>query len=453
MLELIPEEFEYVEFGDKRLKNRLIKISQHFFLNPQESIPNSFEKWSEVKGAYRFFDSEKVSASEIRSSSIKKTIERVSKYNMILAIQDTTDLDFTGHTSIKGIGYLDVLSAQGMKVHTTLAASVEGVPLGLISQKIWARKKKKEGKKKENRAIPTKDKESQRWLDALEETQNTIPPNVHVVTVADRESDMYDFMAKERTPNSDFLIRAYHNRKIKDESEKFVEKIESQPADGMVKVRIENTRNRKGRIATLSIRFGSYEFMPPKYKRGSKPVRVQSILVKEEGSPELKKNEKPLRWLLLTSMEVKNIEEALLYVDWYKKRWLIERYHYTLKSGCKIEELQLEEKSRIERAFSVYCVVAFFLLWLTYEARTNPDESCEKVFNKEEWKTLYRMSKQTKKAPRKAPSLRETVRMIAQLGGFLGRKSDGEPGVKTIWRGLKDLVVVLKYKNFIPDNG
>jgi hypothetical protein len=452
MLNSISEEFEYVEFGDKRLKDRLVKISQHFFLNPGESIPKSFDNWSEVKGAYRFFASGKVNAREIRDSSIRKTSERISKYNTILAIQDTTDLDFTEHTSMKGIGYLDNLNVQGMKVHTTLAANTEGLPLGIISQKIWAREKEKKGKKKKNIVIPTKDKESQRWLDALEETQKVVPSHVHVVTVADRESDMYDFMAKERTQNSDFLIRAYHRRKIKGENKELLEKIESQPIEGKVKVKIENTRSRKGRITTLSIRFGSYEFIPPGYKRGSRTLHVQAILVKEEGNLELKKNEKPLRWLLLTSMKVNSVEEALLYVDWYKKRWLIERYHYTLKSGCKIEELQLEEKSRIEKAFAVYCVVAYFLLWLTYESRMNPNESCEKVFSKEEWQTLYRMSNKTKKVPRKAPSLREAVRMIAHLGGFLGRKSDGEPGVKTIWRGLKDLVVVLEYKEFIPRN-
>jgi len=143
-----------------------------------------------------------------------------------------------------------------------------------------------------------------------------------------------------------------------------------------------------------------------------------------------------LRWLLWTTLPVTTWDEALAVVQAYERRWLIERYHFVLKSGCGIEQLQLETAERLERALAVCCIVAWRLLWLTYQARETPDVPCTEVFARHEWQALVCTMHGTPVPPAQPPSLREAVRMVAQLGGFLARKGDGEPGVKTIWRGL-----------------
>ena len=161
------------------------------------------------------------------------------------------------------------------------------------------------------------------------------------------------------------------------------------------------------------------------------------VVVAEELSPPA--GVKPLRWVLLTTLEVTGWDDAVQIVRWYRTRWLIERYHFVLKSGCGIEKLQLETADRLQRALAVYCVVAWRLLWLTYEARQQPDEVCTVVLAAHEWQALYCTIHQTAIPPATPPTLRQAVRWIAQLGGFLARTGDGEPGVQTIWRGLRRL--------------
>jgi hypothetical protein len=167
-----------------------------------------------------------------------------------------------------------------------------------------------------------------------------------------------------------------------------------------------------------------------------KPVKLQVVLAQEE---DLSDGVKPISWLLLTTIDINSFEVAAHCVRWYTYRWLIERYHYTLKSGCGIEKLQLETGHRIDMALATYSIVAWRLLWLTYEARYNPDIPCDTVLEADEWRSLCATINKNPIPPKKPPTLREAVRMIASLGGFLGRKGDGEPGVKTIWLGLRRL--------------
>ena len=147
---------------------------------------------------------------------------------------------------------------------------------------------------------------------------------------------------------------------------------------------------------------------------------------------------------MLTTLPVLNYRDACDCLEKYAYRWLIERFHYVLKSGCRIEELELETAERMEKALATYAIVAWRLLWLTYEARKNPEKRIDEVLEEQEWQVLYLATQKNKALPTQSPKLREGVRQIASLGGFLGRKGDGEPGVKTLWRGwqrLQDLVV------------
>lgn len=165
-------------------------------------------------------------------------------------------------------------------------------------------------------------------------------------------------------------------------------------------------------------------------------MKLQVVLAEEENPPF---DVSPISWLLLTTLEINEFDSAGRCVKWYTFRWLIERYHYVLKSGCGIEELQLETARRINMALATYSIVAWRLLWLTIEARSNPDLPCDRILEACEWQSLCATINNNPIPPKNPPSLQEAVRMIATLGGFLGRKGDGQPGVKTIWRGLRRL--------------
>lgn len=431
------EELRYVDLGDARLNRRLIKMVEDFAGNPESSVPKACKTWAATRASYEFWDNSRVNADDIIRAHKEQTIERIQSQDTILAIQDTTDLDFTKHPNTKGLGHLDHPALSGMKVHSCLTVSVEGVPQGLIHQKVWSRNPKTKGKKHERRKLETKDKESQRWLDTLSASQEAIPEGINVITVADREADIYDLFAMPRREGVHLLIRLSYNRRVEHEAKYLWNAIRSSPIIGEVAVEVGRKGDQPSRYALLSIKIAHLPIKPPRNRKGNLPdIPAYIVLAEEEHPP---KGVKPLCWLLLATFPVTNVEEAIECIKYYSHRWLIERYHFVLKSGCGVEELQLEEASRLHRAFATYCIVAWRLLWLTYEARYNPDMPCDRVLEAHEWQSLYCTTHNTLKLPRKPPSLHDAVLWIAKLGGFLGRKCDGEPGVKTIWRGLGSL--------------
>ena len=442
----IGDEFEGADFGDKRLGKRLEKIARGFVRNSEKSIPESFNSWAEVKATYRFTSNPKVTREEILRSHLDKTIERVKEHETILAVQDTTSLNFTDHKNTKGLGYLDQKTASGIILHTTLAVTEQGKPLGIISQQSRVRDIKELGKSKRKHSRPFTEKESFKWIKAIEETEKTIPENVHVITVGDRESDMSNLIYRKRPSNSDYIVRTYHERLLNKSKQKMYETLQKQEEAARITIDVANTSSRKGRKAILSIRYGVFEIVGT-YHWAGKTTTVSAIIVNEEDVPELKDNEKPLRWLLLTSIPLKNAQEAIRVVNIYRTRWIIERFHYTLKSGCAVEKLQLEERQRLDVAVAIYNIVAWFLLWLTFLGRETGEKRSQFFLDDNEWKVLFKMTnkKTNKPLPQEPPTISEIVYMLGKIGGFLGRKSDGFPGVKTIWQGLIKFLIVLEY--------
>ncbi|HEY9662165.1 MAG TPA: IS4 family transposase, partial [Allocoleopsis sp.] len=288
------------------------------------------------------------------------------------------------------------------------------------------------------------DKESQRWLNSLELTAQRIPSDIPWIMVGDREADIYELFMLAYTDQANFLVRAAQNRVVQlnhtaSETLLLETAIGQIPVSGQVELEVCRTPERAPRSVTLSVRFATLELQPPRNRPrqdGLLPLPVQVILAEEECPPA---GEEAIRWLLLTTLEVNDLQDARQCLRWYSYRWLIERYHYVLKSGCHIEQLQLETADRIERALATYAIVAWRLLWLTYLMRQCPEQACDNVFEPNEWQALYCTIHHTSVLPLIPPTLHECVRWIAQLGGFIGRKGDGEPGVKTIWRGLKRL--------------
>jgi Transposase Tn5 dimerisation domain len=262
-----------------------------------------------------------------------------------------------------------------------------------------------------------------------------IERSVCLVHVGDREADIYDLFVQPRANHSHLLIRAEHNRKVQHELGYLMPAIEQAPVLGEHTIEIERNPQRAARHATLTVRAMQVTIEVPRHHKAPKqcqPVTLNVLLV-EEISPPAEGN--PIRWLLLNTLPIDNFEQAWQCVRCYSLRWLIERFHFTLKSGCRIERLQLETAERLLKALATYSIVAWRLMWLTYRARLSPDDSCETILHPGEWKLLRRKF-EPKNRSKKPPTIRQAVRQIAQLGGFLARSGDGEPGLKTLWRGI-----------------
>ena len=447
----VEEELAYLDLGDARRNRRLVSLVTSLSEHPTESVPEAMGSWAAAKAAYRFWDSEDVAPDAIRQAHGRKAAERAAAHAEVLAIQDTTSLDLTHHPKTKGLGYLEHPKRYGLMVHSVLTASPEGVPLGLIYQKVWTRDVQQLGSRHQRRQKETSAKESQRWLTALEETQKALPEDTVVITVADREADIYEFLAAPRLPTSHLLIRATHNRRVEHQERYLWEAMRKSPVLGEWPIALHRRDTQAARTAQVTVRWQSLRVRPPRNGKGPKSgvVMVNGILVEEPSPPE---GIKPLCWLLLTTLPVASLDDVRRYVRYYTYRWLIERYHFVLKSGCHVEQLQLEEAQRMHRALATYCLVAWRLLWLTYEARRDGEQSCEVAMASHEWRSLYCYMHRTATPPPTPPPLREAVFLLARLGGFLGRKGDGAPGVKVIWRGMQHLTHIVAAREIFQAN-
>ncbi|MGH2498434.1 MAG: IS4 family transposase [Ktedonobacteraceae bacterium] len=444
------QEVGQAQLGHRARTRRLVQLVEDLAAHPAESVPQACEEWAATKAAYRFWDNQHVEAAAIRRAHKEQTLTRCQGQELILAIQDTTDVDYSTHAATTGLGHLQGKRTQGklpqgLKVPSVLAPSAQGVPLGLLYQQVWVREEETlpAPEQKHRRHQSIQEKESGRCLLAPQAIQASFKPEQRVLTIADREADLYDLFAQPRPVGQELLIRAKHDRRLKTppkaEAEHLWEHIRQTPAAVIVAFEVPRSHEHQARRTTLAIHFATLTIAPPRPKKNHavwKPIPLQVVLAEEGDPPE---GETAVSWLLLTTMPVSSGEEAVQVVLWYSLRWLIERYHYVLKSGCRIEELQVETPQRLERALATYCIVAWRLLWLTYEAREAPEASCEVLLQKDEWQALYATRHQTPTPPEPPPTLHEAVSWIARLGGFLGRKSDGEPGVKGIWRGLRRL--------------
>lgn len=435
----VEEEFKTLKLKDARLAKRTKRLVTKLAANPEASIPVACRSDAEADAAYRYLSSPKVEVEKLRAAHAAATLERARGLPYVLVAQDTTELSFSGRATLKGIGPLD-RNGQGLKVHTGLALSLEGVPLGILHQEVWARSAEETGKKHQRRRRAAQDKESAKWRRTGEACQALLPEGMGMVQIGDSEADCFYFLAMERKPGVEILIRATQNRRLVS-LEYLWEAVAAAPLLGRRTLHLPRTPKRPERDAQLEIRATRVELSPPRHARGRaqlKPVEAYAIWVQETG--EVPDGQEPVQWLLLTTLPVESFEDAWRVVQMYTQRWKVERYHYTLKSGCKIEELQLEAADRIERALTLYSVVAWRLLYLAYEARAAPDVPCTRVLEEDEWQVLLLVRFPDRPLPARPPPLREAMRMIAGLGGFLGRKSDGEPGVKTLWRGYRTLM-------------
>jgi hypothetical protein len=322
----------------------------------------------------------------------------------------------------------------------------------LLYQHSWTRRvgdlEKELKKNKGNRAF--EDKESYQWRQGITQVNKLLGEQIRKVHIADREADIYELFFCGFAANTDLLIRCSHNRQL-GSGHALWESVAALPAMGQLELWLPDTKGKKEKV-TLSVKYQSVDILRPRANTSAyDSVELSVIEVRQQGK--VKKEEDRICWRLLTSIDVKELSDALKCVRWYTYRWLIERFHYVLKQGTKIEALQLKRADSLQKAIVVYSMAAFRIMQLTYQSRDSPQASCEVILSRTQWIVLYMLINKTKTVPQQPPCLQDAVKWIGKLGGHLGRTGDGPPGLKTVWLGYEVLINATNvYEIMNPDN-
>lgn len=452
----LVSELGSIALGDQRLNRRARRLLEKLGEKPTLSIPAACGGWDETRAAYRLFDHPEVTSARVLAPHIACTEERLRAHQRVLCIQDTTELDYsTKKDSMAGLGPLNYETRWGMYLHPTLVVTPERVPLGLLDAYTWVREPGSIGQEKD-RSRPLEEKESVRWIDgfarvnALAETLT----DTRLTYIADREGDIYDLFVEAPCPErgADWLVRVQHTERMLTDGRKLRAVLDAAPVLSEVSFERPAAKGRRARTVHQQIKAVRVTLKPPpRPDRTLAAVTVTALLATEPHPPAGKD---PLEWLLLTNLPVETAEQAAETLSWYLCRWQIELYFKVLKSGCRVEQLQLETRERLEPALAFYMIIAWRVLFLTMLGRDCPQMPCDSVFAEEEWKAVYLVT-QRKAPPEKPPSLDTMVRMVATLGGFLNRKGDGFPGSKTLWIALQripDFVLALEAQRSIGES-
>ena len=438
----VSREFGGADLGDVRRDARLVGVARALAKRPEVSLPQALQDRAALKAAYRFFDNEDVSARAILAPHIASSIERMRGQPVILAVQDTTFIDYGGHRATEGLGPMNDQDGWGLLCHGTLAFTPEGLPLGVLGLRVWARDPKKRGIKASRRLRAIEDKESYKWLDSVQALARLREqlPGTRLVSVADREGDVYELFTQAQALGVDLLVRAAWNRRVQSHQGHVWSTLAKAPLLAQQRLQLPRRPGQAARVAKLSLRACAITLKPPSHTGATlQPIRLWALWACEMRPPA---GVKAIEWMLFSTVPIDSAEQACERLQWYARRWGIEIWHRILKGGCKIEARQLESFDRLQRLLSVYAVIAWRILYARMLARLAPDVSADAILAPDEWQALYCRIHRTSTPPATAPPLRQALRWIASLGGFLGRKGDGEPGVQTIWNGFHELIAL-----------
>ena len=451
------ESYGKAKFRDKRLSKRLPRILDQLTGDPTASISAACKDPHQAKAAYRFVGNENVTIDEITRITHAVTIENINaaKPPVVLIPQDTTEVNYSNLEATSGLGNIgSSKTAMGIHVHSAVAIGETGEIYGLIAQKIWVRPPEEFGKSENRKETPIEDKESYKWLETMEKAGAQFPEGTFAVHVCDREGDIFELFYKAQVEGSYYLCRRFQNRKIdsEDGDQKLDDFIVGLPVAGRITVQVprDSHTNRKARDATVEVKYGKCSVTKPTKLAGNKDL-PESIEVYVVSAVEIDPppGQEKIFWQLITNVPTESFEDAVTRIEWYTQRWKIEIFHRTLKDGCKVEELQSNSADKLMKLIAIYSIIALQIMFIGYMARTCPDESCEMCFTEDEWKILYRVAEKTTELPDKPPTILEAVVMVAKLGGFLARKSDGFPGVKVLWKGLTSFYIILEAAPFL----
>ncbi|MGH8142915.1 MAG: IS4 family transposase [Steroidobacteraceae bacterium] len=457
----IYNEFADVNLGDKRLDKRLIRTAGFLGSAPLSPINQACLDWRSVKAAYRMFDNPKATPASIRAPHIAATVRRMVAVaaegtRTVLVASDTAFISYT-HPKVTGIGPVGKSNddGRGLVMHSGLVMTTEGVPLGLLHQNIWARDDVPEEGRQEKierlQQTPIEAKESFKWLCASREAHQHTPPGCKVVMLCDREGDVYEHIVDLMEHKGSYVIRARSDRRLvpedNDGSEQMHEALAAAEELGTMEVKVPGNGKRKTRIATVGIKVAQVTIKAPQ-RRGpakdscsSEAVTVTLVGATEISSPP--EGEAAISWVLLTNLLVPDFEAGKEKVLWYSYRFGIETFHRVLKSGLKVEDCRLETGERLARHLALCSVIAVRMMNVAYLAREKPQLPASTAFSEAELEAMHVLTREGP-PPKQPPTLKEAVRMVAKIGGHLGRKRDAEPGMTVMWRGWLQLYIAAR---------
>jgi hypothetical protein len=436
----IQAEFRSADFGDARLTDRLVQIGDALGSSPAESIPNACEDWASTKATYRFCDNESVDPNEIFDAHKRTQRSRIRETDELLVVSDTTELVFPRHPSKEGLGDIGTsdMDLEGVKVHSTIGIQPQTHRMtGVIDQQPLIEDQQAGTTHDANgNGEPIQlESEQEKWIRGDRQAATWLPEDVRPIFVHDRGADAFSFHAEviEEMDKAGFVVRASHNRRIRTESggtDKLFDWSSDLPEEGRTTIEIQQGGGRQAREAELSIATGTCELRPPQTApAGKDPVTVNVVRVDE-----ITESDDPIQWVLLTTESVEELDDALTVIEYYRARWTIEDWHKVLKTGCEIEERQLQTWKRMEVLLSMYSVIAWKVLRLRKLARGETSTSPDVLLSEAE-RTVLEM---------KFPELcghdgKAYAVSVAKLGGYLDRGSDPPPGWQTMWKGLNKL--------------
>jgi hypothetical protein len=447
MDEGISAELFGIDLGDGRLNRRSTQLIEALAANPQASINSACDGWGDTLAAYRFFNNPAVDPQCILQPHLEAAKRRMQEQPVVLIVQDTTELDYSAHPP-QDAGCLNKPERLGLYDHTHLAVTPQRLCLGVVGQEQFDRTPESLGQAQQRKSLPIEEKESLRWLSGYRLASQLAGecPGTQIVSVSDSEADIYDiFLEAEQHPTpADFIIRGKEDRSTPQRDleaggavyRKVRDEVSASEIRATRIVDLPQTPKRQARQAELEIRALRVAVKPPHARSRLPQVTYNVVLVEEVGGPG---DGTEVSWLLITTLPIDSTEEILLVIDYYVARWTIEVYFRTLKTGCRVEEIQLETVARLKNCLAFYKIIAWRVMHVTFLGRECPTLPCTAVFAESEWKSVWRVTTK-KELPEKPPLLSEFIPLVARLGGYNNRAGERPPGPQVIWVGIRRMI-------------
>ncbi len=434
-------------FGDTRLESRFDTLLSISSRRLNSSIGKAQPNWASTKATYRFWDNKSVHPEALIAYQFSKIEAGWGAEKMLLQVCDWTELDYTGSRSAATLGPLSYKRQRGFHLYNSMIVSHLGCPLGLLKQSYHTRTDANFGTSKSqcNQRILA-DKETAHWVEHFQRGQDlvTAREDLQMVFVADREADFMELFAQRTVERMHFIIRSQHDRKLSDGASNLVPRVNTWPVQGIYEAQVMHSKTRKMRKARLEVRFGALEVQlskPLPQKKGLPAMRLFVVDVRETGN-----QDEAIHWRLLTTLPVESFAQAAIVIQYYIWRWLIERFHFLLKSGgAAVEKLQLATPQRLKNAITTFSLAAMDAFKLRYLAQNNPDENIYSLgISEVEHKVLYtyahkKLGLTTGFDPDNPPSIKEYCITLGRIAGFFPSKKQTIPGLLILTRARERL--------------
>lgn len=434
---LDPDRWAKETFGPSRLKDirrtgRAVQVGSLMAKNPSGSLPDQMHTWKGTIALYRLLSEDDVTFEALMQPHWDQTREQIEAQPVVLLVQDTTEVDLTQHPKTSGVGQIGNGRGRGLYLQTVLALVPEtGEVLGCAMQEPFVRTPAPAGETRSKRRQRS-ERETDVWMRMVSRL-GPFATTTLVVHVGDRGADLFPFFQVCQATHTHFLVRGFENRRLQPEEDAqahLLDEVRSWPTIANRPLQVPASHGRTARSTVVQLAFGQLTVLPPRFETryGKESVKLWAVRVWEEHTPV---GEEPLEWILLTSVPTLTLEQAWERVNWYEHRWVVEDYHQGLKTGCHLEQRQVQSVDRLKRLLGFLSPLAVRLLQVRDVARREPERPAREVLDAD---VLAIVSAQTCQSPT-TMTTHAFWKAVAQMGGYLARRGDGPPGWKTLWKG------------------